>query len=293
MPTQALVNKEDQSFLETTRKQTLKTVSAIKEGAQIPEIRIAYPSTVEKLGCNDGDFWIKNGDETKVIGPVLEATIIRIRMQYSYYDEANPDKSYYTNEIDNYNDQFILSQGKIELFRGNFKPDFKKFIYKVAPNLKSNYDQASHIKRKYVLYLEYNKNCYKMYISSASAEPLQEFSKANEDTNTFLYKTKFTTVQKTNKATRYYQLQFEKSTDNDISMYIKVRKQTDDLILKLDEMWEDNLGKGEEGEIREAEIINSKDVTIQDIDDTEPGFYNDSREQAQPKFSTKPTNMFG
>lgn len=162
-----------------------------------PEIRVDYKGETTK-----GQFILKMGDNTKILGPKIQGVIMKVRQMYTLY---NDDKSLSlrTNEFDSYDETITLVNGDSEvLAKGPFK-EVKAFIKKDYPTMKF----------VNVVYYLYEGMMYKIYVKPASRQNLWDFQAKTKTRAPFSFITELTTERGSRGATVFYPIKFEKVQD--------------------------------------------------------------------------------
>ena len=243
----------------------------------IPEIRINYD------GDNGvpGGFLVINyeideaGNSKRVVtyvADVLEVTILRTRFKYGFYDQDIGEKgmeTYGTPEMDDYKGEVNLwdNQEKKIIFSGQYK-SFKTYIQETFPDarLEKKGFKGSIIKHTEILYVEYNKKIYRMYLSKTGRDGYWKYKEEIKGVPTFAFKTSLTTVKEKNGSIVYFPLVFAKTSDNMLKEYIELRKKLDDDLITFDKVREGAKGEVDENTVKGADpeqtIIKKYDLPI-------------------------------
>ena len=245
----------------------------------VPEIRINYD---EDKGVPGGFLVIDNEmDEsgnpikkTTYVADEIEVTIMRTRFKYGFYDQDIGEKGMETlgtPEMDDYNGEVSLwdNQEKKVIFNGPYK-SFKTYIQTNFPDarLEKKGFKGSTIKHTEILYVEYNKKIYRMYLSKTGRDGYWKYKEVIKGVPTFAFKSKLTTTKEKNGTVVYFPLSFEKTSDNQLKEYIELRKKLDEDLATFDKVREGVKGDMDEntvqGEDPEKTIIKKYSLPIED-----------------------------
>lgn len=190
-----------------------------RKSLTIPEIKVSYDAD------SKGEFFIKEGEETKRIGPELKATILKIRNQYFLYGDSKDDMLK-TNEFDGFDGMLTLTKGGTTLISGHYK--------EVKDYIKAYYPTTKYLSIIYVLYED--KIC-RLYAKPGSRQNLWDYQNLTSGTPPFAFITHFITSQEKHGTVTYYALQFKKGDtlpSEEVSKNIQTRLELDRALLQYD-----------------------------------------------------------
>lgn len=205
-----------------------------------PEIKISYDEETKSL------FIMKNGKETKVIGPTVNGVIIKVRSQYSLWND-DKDQSLKTNEFDNFNENITLTKGNNHVLTGSFA--------EVKAYIKLNHPTMKFIN---IVYFFYEGNIYKVYVKPASRKNLWDYQTLTAAKAPFSFVTELSTEKGTKGSTVYWAMKFRKVSDmtpEEFKKHFELRIELDKTLVQIEKGFSAPMKESEE-EMSVEEIFN-------------------------------------
>lgn len=265
---------EQQALLDQHTINQKKATTGVKEVRN--EIRVASADAVKKHGLTLGNFYRTYADPSgeaviEDLGKTFTGTILRLRTLYSLYEPgaegASAKEQYNSNEVDSYQDEFhLMNKGALE-FSGNFS-QFKGYIASIKPGSAFTTPEGkvvptSKIKRKFVMYLYAFDAIYKLFYTTTSAKPLNEYLK-NLSMVSYGCQTIFTNHMESNGGIIWFPMDYTKGEDNNLGEFIMARANTDEMIKEFDRQ-ELTKAKERASKVVEVEPEDVSDAPIESI----------------------------
>lgn len=190
-----------------------------RRGPQTPEIKVSYEKGTES------QFILKHGEETRILGPVIQGVLMKVRNQYTLWND-DKDEAMRTNEFDNFDSNVDLIKGGNIIKSGSFK--------EVKAVIKADYPAMKYIN---VMYFMFEEKLYKIYIRPASRQNLWDFQAETAGRAPFSFVTELATTEGKKGTTVFYPVTFKKTADidpQDFQKYFKLRCELDQALRQMD-----------------------------------------------------------
>lgn len=194
-----------------------------RKSINIPEIKISYEADSE------GEFFLKTEKETKRLGKEVKGAILKIRNQYSLYDE-DKTKSVKTNEFDSFQENITLIIGGKPIKTAPFA-EIKAIIKGNA-----NYAKAKFIN---VIYFLMDGQIYRIYSKPASRNNLWKYQEDEGSKPPFAFTTQIQTTKEKNGMVTYFPMNFKNIGDvtpEDLTKNIRTRMELDQALNQIEAM---------------------------------------------------------
>jgi len=190
-----------------------------RRGPQTPEIKISYEKGSES------QFILKHGDETRILGPIVQGVLLKVRNQYTLWND-DKDEAMRTNEFDNFDSTVDLIKGGNVIKSGSFK--------EIKTIIKADYPAMKYIN---VMYFFFEEKLYKIYVRPSSRQNLWDYQSETAGRAPFSFITELATTEGKKGTTVFYPITFKKLTDTDpqdFQKYFKLRCELDQALKQMD-----------------------------------------------------------